>query len=78
MKCPKRKKCSSKCGDTIHFLLADPGSNFELSALVEEGRRHYKLDQYQWVCNNNHVLEGVEEGKKPILAMNVREPSRRS
>ena len=54
--------------DTIHFLLADPGSNkckqFKLSALVEEGRRCYKLDQYQRVCNNNHVVEGVYEGKK--------------
>ena len=68
MKCPEGKKCSSKCGDTIHFLLADPGSNkckhFELSALVEEGRKCYKLDQYQRVCNNNHVVEGVEERKK--------------
>jgi len=22
------------------------------------------LDQHQWICNNNHVVEGVEDGKK--------------
>ena len=68
MKCPEGKKCSSKCGDTIYFQLADQGSNkckhFKLSALLEEGRRRYKLDQHQWICSNNHVVEGVEDGKK--------------
>ena len=68
MRCPKGKQCESKCGDTIHFNLADQGTNqckyFKLPALLEEGRRHYKLDQLQWTCKNNHVIEGVEDGKK--------------
>ena len=48
--------------------MADQGSNkckyFELSALLEEGRIRYKLDQHPWICKNNHVVEGVEKGKK--------------
>ena len=31
---------------------------------MEEGRRRYKLDQYQWTCNNNHVNERLEDGKE--------------
>ena len=31
---------------------------------MKEGRRCYKLDQHPWICRNNHVVEGVEEGKK--------------
>ena len=27
----------------------------KLPALLEEGRRRYKLDQHQWTCKNNHV-----------------------
>ena len=68
MRCPKGKNCESKCGDTTYFNLADQGSSkckyFKLPALGEEGRRRYKLDQYQWICNNNHVNVGVEDGKE--------------
>ena len=68
MRCPKGKNCESKCGDNVYFNLADQGSSkckhFKLPALGEEGRRHYKLDQYQWTCNNNHVNVGVEDGKE--------------
>ena len=31
---------------------------------MKEGRRRYKLDQHQWICKNNHVVEGMEEGIK--------------
>ena len=31
---------------------------------MEGGRRRYKFDQYHWTCNNNHVNEGVEDGKE--------------
>ena len=68
MRCPKGKNCESKCGDNTYFNLADQGSStckyFKLPALGEEGRSRYKLDQYQWLCKNNHVNEGVEDGKK--------------
>ena len=76
VRCPKGKQCESKCGDTIHFNLADQGTNqckyFKLPAIMEEGRRRYKLDQYQWTCSNNHVNEGVEDGKRPLHAVYVR------
>ena len=46
----------------------DQGANkckhFKLPALSEEGRGRYKLEQHQWICSNNHVNEGVEDGKK--------------
>ena len=68
VKCLKGKQCESKCRDTNYFNLVDQGSNqckqFKLPALVEEGRRRYKLNQHQWICKNNHVIEGVEDGKK--------------
>ena len=68
MRCPKGKNCESKCGDNTYFNLADQGSStckyFKLPALGEEGRRRYKLDQHQWICSNNHVIEGVEDRKK--------------
>ena len=75
MRCPKWKNCESKCGDNTYFNLADHGSstckNFKLPALGEEGRRRYKLDQYQWTCNNNHVNVGVKDGKEAPAVMNV-------
>ena len=53
------------------------GSNkckhFKLPALGEEGRRRYKLDQYQWICSNNHVNEGVEDGKEAPPCKNCEE-----
>ena len=33
---------------------------------MEEGRKCYKLDQHEWICSNNHVVEGVEDGKKAV------------
>ena len=68
MRCKEGKDCSSKCGDTEFFQLADQASNkckhFESSSLATEGRSRYKLDQYPWICSNNHVVDGVEEGKQ--------------
>ena len=68
MRCKEGKDCSSKCGDTEFFQLADQASNkckhFESSSLATEGRSCYKLDQYPWICSNNHVVDGVEEGKQ--------------
>ena len=69
MRCKEGKDCPSKCKDNeIIYNLGDQASNkcahFELSSLVTEGRKRYKLDQNQWMCSNNHVVEGVEEGKQ--------------
>ena len=73
MRCKEGKDCSSKCGDTEFFFnLADQSFNkckhFESLSLATKGRSRYKLDQYPWICSNNYVVDGVEEGKKPILA----------
>ena len=69
MRCKERKDCLSKCKDNeIIFNLGDQASNqctdFELSSLVTEGRKRYKLDRDQGICSNNHVVSGVEEGKQ--------------
>ena len=71
MRCKEGKDCPSKCKDNESiFNLGDQASNkckhFELSSLATEGRSRYKLDQYQWTCKNNHVVEGVEEGKQAV------------
>lgn len=42
--------------------------HFELSSLLKEGRRRYKLDQHPWIFTKKHVVEGVEEGKKVLSA----------
>ena len=39
---------------------------------MEEGRKRYKLDQHEWTCSNNHVVAGVEDGKKLSLVVNAR------
>ena len=76
MSCPQGKKCKSKCGDTVKFTLSDQGSsvckNFKLLSLLEEGRKHYKLDQHQCICSNNHVITEVEVEKKPSLVVCAR------
>ena len=69
VRCKEGKDCPSKCKDKeIIFNLGDQASNqcahFELSSLVTEGRKRYKLDRDQWICSNNHVVSGVEEGKQ--------------
>ena len=68
MRSPEGKKRECKCGDTVKIKLSDQGSNnckhFKLLTLLEEGRKRYKLDHHQWICSNNHVVEGVEDGKK--------------
>ena len=60
----------------MKFSLADQGANkckhFERSTLGEEGGKRYKLDQHQWKCSNNHVVAGVEDGKKAPLVVNAR------
>ena len=76
MSCPQGKKCKSKCGDKAKFNLSERGSNvcenFKFPTLLEEGRKCYKLDQHQWKCSNNHVVAGVEDGKKAPLVVNAR------
>ena len=82
VRCPKGKNCESKCGDNIYFDLADQGSStckyFKLPALGEEGRSRYKLDQYQWICNNNHVIWSIRVRHKTsawcIRKVSLREP----
>ena len=69
MRCKEGKDCPSKCKDNeIIYNLGDQASNqctdFELSSLVTEGRKRYKLDRDQWFCSNNHVVSGVGEGKQ--------------
>ena len=68
MNCLEGKKCKSKCGDTVKFKLSKQGSNicenFKFFTLMEEGRKRCKLDQHEWICSDNHVVAGVEDGKK--------------
>ena len=33
---------------------------------MAEGRKCYKLDQHKWICCNNHVVAGVEDGENAL------------